>query len=127
MRVVMYPPGVARLEHRIARVTERVTKAVARDARRFAPVEDGALVASIREQHSRFTGRVWVGTDHWQPQEYGALPHIIRSRGGIYAYPLRNPAKGFYAYPGIVNHPGNPEIAYMRRAVYRRRALSTVL
>jgi hypothetical protein len=127
MKVVMYPPGLARLERRISVVNHRVTDAVARDARRRAPVEDGELVASIRTQNGRFTSRVWVGTDHWQPQEYGARPHIIRSQGGIYAYPLRNPAKGFYAYPGIVNHPGNPEVAFMRRAVYQRRALSTVL
>ena len=129
MIVVPYKPGIERLERRIKRVNEKVTDVVARDARRKVPRATGELFASIWSVSYGFTGRVWVGTDHWQPQEYGARPHEILAHGDYGLGPREaTPRWGyFYAADGRVWHPGNPEVAFMRRALYTRRGLSTVL
>ena len=129
MIVVPYKPGIERLEARIAKITDAVTEDVARDARKRAPVDTGELLGSIWSVSYRFTGRVWVGTDHWQPQEFGAGPHEILAHGpyGLGPRAATERWTHFYAPDGRVYHPGNPEIAFMRRALYTKRPLTGVL
>lgn len=128
MIVVPYKPGIERLERRITRVNDKVSGVVARDARRMAPVKTGELRNSIWAVTYRFTSRVWVGTDHWQVHEYGSGPHEILAHGDYALGPrAATPRwKAFYAPSGRVFHPGTPEVAFMRRALYKKRGLSTL-
>ncbi len=120
---IPYPPGMAHLEELLERLTERMTEGIEADARSnwSHHVETGKTLASVRAEHHGRTGRVWVTGKVWHFVEYGTAPHTITSKGGAMAYPLRNKAKGFFAYPGHVNHPGNEEFAPMRHAAYRKR------
>jgi hypothetical protein len=114
-----YPPGIAQIEARCQRVTREVTAGVARGARRRCPIDTGELESTIREEHLGLVGRVWVGTDHWAPTEYGSRPHEIRSHG---PYPLRNRETGEIFGP-VVWHPGTPSQPFMRPALYQRRVI----
>ncbi len=121
--VVPFPPGVARLEAELVKLTKLMTEGVERDAEKnwSAHVETGATLASVHSTVTGRTGRVWVHGRVWHFVEYGTAPHIIASRGGPLKYPLANRAKRFFAYPGLVSHPGNREFAPMRNALYRKR------
>jgi hypothetical protein len=125
MIVVPYPPGIARLDAKIQAMNRRVTRAVMRDARRYVPVDTGTLRASIHmTQVGRFSGQVWVGTDHWQPQEYGSSAHHIYAHGNYGLGPRTGGRWApFYAPSGHVFHPGTPEVAFMRRALYQKRVV----
>lgn len=120
---VMDPIGVGILESRLIALTRRMTEAVEDDATRnwAAHVETGFTLTSLRSTVKGRIGRVHVSGSVWHFVEYGTSPHTIMSRGGPMAYPLQNTAKDFYAYPGIVRHPGNREFAPMRNALYRKR------
>lgn len=118
VRVVIRPDGIADLEAVAARITRNMAHDVAQDARRRVPIDTGELRASIRT--GRVTPqhwRVWVGTDHWAPTEYGSAPHIIRSHG---PYSLHNRETGDY-FGRSVRHPGTPEQPFMRPAAYTKR------
>lgn len=113
----MFEPGLLELEHQVNEVRHHVAKAVRDDARRYAPVKTGAMRATIHHtQHSRRTDRVYVGTGHWHYMEYGTLPHIIRpkKKKALFWAGADHPVKE-------VKHPGTPEFAFMRRALYQRR------
>jgi len=109
------PEGERKLLALADRAVALITHAVAEDARRGCPIDQGDLLRSIRED--RAAGRVTVGTDHWAPTEYGSAPHVIRSRG---PWPLRNAETG-QVFGQEVMHPGTPQQAFMRPALYRRR------
>jgi hypothetical protein len=76
-RVVMYPPGQARLRRTVdARLVHPVTDAVTADARRYVPVLTGRLRGTIRAEHLTGSGRVWfgnvaAGVDYHLYVEYG--------------------------------------------------------
>ena len=53
------------------RITEKVTEAVYKDARRIVPVDEGDLRESLDWAAEGSTGVVTVGTDHWEFVEYG--------------------------------------------------------
>lgn len=114
-----YPPGIARIRTECEETTRRATDFVERAARRRCPVDTGELQESIRAVHLGLIGQVWVGTDHWAPTEYGSRPHIIRSTG---PWPLRNRETGEVFGPEV-HHPGTPEQAFMRPALYQRQFL----
>jgi hypothetical protein len=118
--VVLDPAGFAKIDALADRCVGNVTDAVERDANRKVPVDTGELASSIHSLHTGDTGRVFVGTDHWAPTEYGSRPHIIRAHGD---YALANRETGFYAASGVVNHPGTPEQAFMRPALYTKRRI----
>lgn len=109
---------MAKIERLGDRCVGNVTDAVERDANRKVPIDTGELRASIHSVHTGSVGRVFVGTDHWGPTEYGSRPHIIRAHGD---YALANRETGFYARSGIVHHPGTPEQAFMRPSLYQKR------
>jgi hypothetical protein len=116
--VVLDPAGFAKIDALADRCVENVTDDVAKDAKRYVPIDTGELRASIRTGKLGRNGRVWVGTDHWAPTEYGSRPHIIRAHGD---YALANRETGFYARSGVVHHPGTPEQAFMRPSLYQKR------
>lgn len=118
VRVVINSSGIADLEALAARITRNTAHDVAQDARRRVPVDTGELRSTIRT--ARVTPqhwRVWVGTEHWAPTEYGSSPHIIRSTG---PWPLRNRETG-ETFGRIVRHPGTPAQPFMRPAAYTKR------
>lgn len=102
------------------RIVQAVTRAIAVDARGHVPVDTGDLRKTIYAlPNFPGIGRVYVGTDHWWPTEYGSRPHVIRSHGD---YSLHNAETGEYFGP-VVWHPGTPEQPFMRPALYQPRAL----
>lgn len=117
--VRMTAEGRAFIHAHGVRITRDVTKAVERDASRRVPLDTGELRESIWSWSEGLHGRVLVGTDHWQPTEYGSGPHIIVSHGN---YPLRNRETG-QVFGRVVHHPGTPEQPFMRPAAYRRRVI----
>lgn len=67
MRFTIDRAGLAQAHRLVERARRRVVEDIAADARRRAPVDTGALLASI----GAAPGRVTAGTDHWLYQEYG--------------------------------------------------------
>lgn len=97
----------------------QVTEAIADDCRAECPVDSGDLVESIGTRYpGKLHGVVVVGTDHWHETEYGSPPHWITSHG---TWSLRSD-EGVY-FGRRVWHPGTPAQFFMRRALYRKRAL----
>ena len=116
--VVLDPDAFLKIQNLADRCVENVTDDVEKDAKRYVPIDTGELRASIHQFHFVGTAKIFVGTDHWAPTEYGSRPHIIRAHGD---YALANRETGFYARSGVVHHPGTPEQAFMRPALYQRR------
>jgi hypothetical protein len=116
--------GVAEVEAECDGLAMRLTGLVAADARRGCPVDTGELLASIHEaHHALMVGRVYVGTDHWWPTEYGSRPHDIRARnpnGALHFFWEREGRDVFFR---SVHHPGTPAQPFMRPAVYMARVL----
>lgn len=119
VRVVMDASGMGELSLILGRLTRNVVSEIADDARRRVPIDTGELRASIRTTYRNRHGRVWVGTDHWAPTEYGSRPHTIRVRT---AKVLHNAETGEF-FGREVNHPGTPEQPFMRPAAYTKRRL----
>jgi len=117
--VRVHPAGVLRIHGMAREVREAIAEDVATSARRRVPVDTEELLDSIRVEHGADESRVIVGTDHWAPTEYGSKPHIIRSTG---SWPLRNRETG-QTFGSSVRHPGTPEQAFMRPALYQKRVL----
>ncbi len=67
MRFWIDPDGLTKAHRLVERARDRVVEDIAADARRRAPVDTGALVASVGAE----PGRVTAGTDHWLYPEYG--------------------------------------------------------
>lgn len=119
-RIVPYAPGIAALREHIERVHDALVDDVEEDATIHAPWRTGALAMSIHSRKLRpLLSHVVVGTDHWQPIEYGASPHDIRPKdpGGALFWP------GAPHPVNVVHHPGNAAQPFMRPALYQRRRL----
>jgi hypothetical protein len=119
VRVVRTPGAEAHLNAARDRMLAHLGREIAADAQRYAPSDSGALRASIHaDPPAGGHVRVWVGTDHWQFTEFGTRPHTIT--------PKRKKA---LSWPGgahpvhQVRHPGQPALAYMRRATYQTRSV----
>jgi hypothetical protein len=65
--------GIEAIEAECDATNRRVTHAVYEDARRFCPVDTGALVESIEEHNLFGIGQVVVGTQYWDMLEYGGV------------------------------------------------------
>lgn len=118
-KVIMSAEGFVQIERLAEATTRKITREVERDANRRAPVDTGDMRKSIHSVVVKRTGRVFVGTDHWAPTEYGSRPHIIESGG---AYSLHNHETGQY-FGRRVKHPGTPSQPFMRPALYKHRGL----
>lgn len=122
VRVTINPAGIADLEAVAARVTRNMAADIRKDARRRVPVDTGELRGTIRTGIvTPLHWRVWVGTEHWAPTEYGSAPHVIRSTG---PWPLRNRETG-ETFGRVVHHPGTPAQPFMRPAAYTKRVPRT--
>lgn len=112
--------GITLLRRRIVKIHDDVVKDIDGDAWVHAPVDTGALRASIHIRKLRpLHSQVVVGTDHWRFVEYPTSAHVIRPRSG---------KKGLF-WPGaphpvqMVHHPGTSAQPFMRPALYQRRSL----
>jgi hypothetical protein len=114
------PEGIVALRRFIARIHVDVVDDVRRDAERYAPVKTGELVRTIHHRLLKpLLSHVVVGSDHWQPVEYGARPHdIVASPGGALFW------SGAPHPVTIVHHPGNAAQPFMRPALYTKRSLA---
>lgn len=88
---------------------------VADDARRFAPVDTGALRVSINARGNK----VWAGGDiapYVMHVEFGTKPHVItpRNKKALYWTGAAHPVK-------LVRHPGTEAQPFLRPAIWRRR------
>jgi hypothetical protein len=111
--------GIAQTRRLAEKHVRRITEDVERDAKRRVPVDTGELRATIHSTHHGLKGRVWVGTDHWAPTEYGSGPHFIRVKN---AKVLHNAETGDF-FGRRVWHPGTPAQPFMRPALYTKRPL----
>lgn len=124
MRVEMNERGLAALDAEIQRYVERAADQVADRARFWCPEKTGLLLSTIVREPgtSKHTELVAVGGGdayYWAYMEFGTRPHIIRSHG---PWPLRNRETG-QVFGQVVRHPGTPEYAYMREALYEEVSL----
>lgn len=125
-RVIATPGGERQLADAGPDLLRRVALAIVQDAKRFAPVDTGALRAGIEAEKPRgnsvriYTRRPVPGDDPNVPifVEYGTAAHVIEAPEGEAldwpgaAHPVRR-----------VNHPGTPAQPYMRPALFRKRVV----
>jgi hypothetical protein len=117
VRVVLYEPGMQHMRRLAANLAHAVTDLIYLDVLSDVNYDTGALFRSVRTQKLKWSGRVWIGTDHWFFIEYGVHPHIIRTRT---KRTLANPDTR-QMYGQRVRHPGHRAYMPMRRALYKRR------
>lgn len=124
--VKMSPVGINRIRDRALDFGHNVAKLVLIDVLDTIPIDTGAMLRSTRITRHRTgapiwigSSRVWVGTDHWRFTEYGVPPHHIIARR---KKALANKKTG-QIFGKEVNHPGIKPVAYMRRALYKRRVV----
>lgn len=113
--------GLARIKGLCEDVTDTVIDAVYRDARRFCPVDTGALKKSITHFRIGTSGYVHVAAPYWRWVEYRTRKHRITSTG---PWPLRNPDTGA-VFGHTVMHPGTKRQPFMRPAIARTRVVTT--
>ena len=123
---VVMSPGwgkkvLAKADKHVAYHTARVETGVHANIMAARLIRTGALYRSVRSTYEGVAHRrVWIGTDHWAPLEYGARPHLIRPRG---PWPLRFRGRdGSMVRTFLVRHPGNREYAVVRRALWAAAA-----
>lgn len=108
--------GMSVLDGAITDLTEELARRVAHQARANCPVDSGRLRRTI----VAYGNRVYCGgpdAPYWADVEFGTRPHVIRPRRkkALYWPGAEHPVRE-------VNHPGTPEYAFMRRALYGRLA-----
>lgn len=116
--VAPVPGAIARLALLVAGAHREVVEEIADDARRYAPVDTGALRESIQVEHDApGRSRIAAYADYAAEVEYGTRPHVIEPD-----------TKEALAWPGMVggpyarvNHPGTEAQPFLRPAVYKRR------
>lgn len=118
MRFDFDESGMQVIEGAVTDLTEELARRVAHAARSNCPVNTGTLRRTI----AAYGNRVYCGgpdAPYWANVEFGTAPHVIRPS-----------AKKALSWPGAehpvasVNHPGTPEFAFMRRALYNPRTLA---
>lgn len=122
-RIVMHPQAYAKMDRLCERAADHVGDEVHNDVVQavLPPMlgyAEGPLLESVHATPGN-PHRVWIGTDHWHLVEYGARPHGIDSNG---PWQLRDRKRG-KKFGFHVNHPGSPEQAPMRKALFQKRRL----
>lgn len=116
--VVLAPDWRSKLQPHVSRFMDKIAADVATDARRYAPVDTGELVSSIKvHRRGPYTRRIHAHAPHAAWVEYGTAPHIIRpnSKKALHWVGARHPV-------AVVHHPGTRAQPYLRPAVYQRRS-----
>jgi hypothetical protein len=102
---------------------ERLGPDIARDARRYCPVDTGALRESV-EHHMEGRSLIVSASGGRDGQTYalyvemGTRPHVIRAHGD---YSLRNRETG-QGFGPVVHHPGTRPQPFLRPALYQQRS-----
>ncbi|GIH26069.1 hypothetical protein Aph01nite_43790 [Acrocarpospora phusangensis] len=115
--VVLAPGWQAKLRPYVSRFMDDLASDIAADARRYAPIDTGRLVESIRvHRRGAYTRRIHAHAPYAAWVEYGTAPHIIRpnSKKALHWPTARHPV-------AVVHHPGTRAQPYLRPAVYQRR------
>lgn len=130
--VIMYEPGMQRVDEISQDAALQACKEIAEDIRAYTPVLTGAMRRSVRARKTKGGGRVYVGTDHWYYIEYGVEPHIITVRRLATghgpkvlvnrAYPGKKRFLG-----GMVQHPGVNARMPIRRAFFQKRSMAELV
>lgn len=106
------------IQRRIDHLLRQVAEAVAADARRACPRSSTPDATHTADTIRAVGNRVYVGdgTPTWFWLEYGTRSHVIRPvrKRALWWDGLPHPVKS-------VDHPGTPEYAYMRGALFQRR------
>jgi len=113
--------GMSAILGHVDKIVEFVALSIARRARGNCPTRTGKLKSTI----TPFRNKVYVGgpeAPYWYFPEFGTNPHIIlpRVKKALFWPTAAHPV-------AVVQHPGTPEMAYMRRALYDNQWLSAVL
>lgn len=119
--------GLQVIEGRVTELTEYLASLIATDARANCPVETGRLRRTIVS----YGNRVYMGgpdAPYWATVEFGSPPHTITPRQSGMGRGHRRKKALFWpgaAHPvAVVHHPGTPEQAPLRRALYQARGLA---
>lgn len=129
--VIMYEPGMQRIDDITEDAAYEACKEIAADIRDILRPhrKTGALSRSVRPRKSAGGGRVYIGTDHWYFIEYGVEPHGISASGPPGPKVLVN-----HNYPGkrrflgrSVEHPGFSSIMPVRKAFFRKRSMASLV
>lgn len=132
--LIMFEPGMERIDDITADAAYEACKEIAADIRRnMAPHrKTGALSRSVRARKSKNGGRVYVGTDHWHFIEYGVDAHGISASGGPFSPGPKVLVN--HNYPGKkrflgkhVLHPGFHAYMPIRKAFYQKRSMATLV
>lgn len=107
------------LDEAIARYLRQVAEAITADAKAGCPRDTGRLAESIDFEMSGDgrTARIGTNVDYALSVEYGSRPHIIRG----HPYLAFEGANGGRVVRREVHHPGTPEQAFLRPALFRNR------
>jgi hypothetical protein len=113
--------GMQVLAGQVTDLTEWLANRVAHQGRKNCPVKTGRLRRTI----VAYGNRVYIGgpdAPYWYTVEFGSPPHLIRPRQKGMGRGHRR--KKALSWPdadhpvAVVHHPGTPEQAPLRRALY---------
>lgn len=123
--VIMYEPGMERVDHKVKKASYEACKQIAAEARRYTPVLTGAMRRSIRARETKSGGRVYVGTDHWMYVEYGTVHHWISTWKRSLMYIDLYGGKHFLGRSTL--HPGAYARRPIRRAFFKKRSMAELV
>jgi|WetSurMetagenome_2_1015567.scaffolds.fasta_scaffold04292_7 hypothetical protein len=113
--------GMSAIVGQVEKIVEFVTLGIARRARANCPTQTGDLKSTITPVRNK----VYVGgpkAPYWYFPEFGTDPHDIlpKTKKALFWPTALHPVS-------MVHHPGTPELAYMRNALYNNQWLTAVL
>lgn len=109
VRIVWHEAGFAGIHKAVEEWMKDLGERVKNAAEGLAPVETGALRASIRLDMEGSTAVISANTFYAIYQELGTGPHIMDN--GPYSWPgAEHPVQ-------VVHHPGNPGVHYLLNAL----------
>lgn len=126
--VIMYEPGMERIDDIAEDASYEACKEIADDIRNILRPHrrTGAMARSVRARKTKKGGRVYVGTDHWPYVEYGTEMHIIASQGDYGMINRVDYIKPRY-FGRLVEHPGATAIRPIRRAFFKKRSMASLV
>jgi hypothetical protein len=110
-----------RVEAMLRHLVRFYSRAIEREAKRNAPVDEGELRGSFGTLSAGLMAAVFNTADHAKPIEFGADAHEIGPRNAErLVFFWESQGRMFYGRPGqSVDHPGNKAYNYFRDAIRR--------